>query len=66
MTKDENGKNSDANYQIKKESMSKVELMQIMRVMRVVSMVRLLSMMRMMNMMSLLQTKVRGWDMGSK
>ena len=63
MTKDENGKNSDANYQIKKESMSKVELMQIMRV---VSMVRLLSMMRMMNMMSLLQTKVRRWDMGSK
>ena len=63
MTKDENGKNSDANYQIKKESMSKVELMQIMRV---VSMVRLLSMMRMMNMMRLLQTKVRGWDMGSK
>ena len=61
--KDENGKNSDANYQIKKESMSKVELMQIMRV---VSMVRLLSMMRMMNMMSLLQTKVRRWDMGSK
>ena len=42
MTKDENGKNSDANYQIKKESMSKVELMQIMRVM---SMVRMLSMM---------------------
>ena len=63
MTKDENGTNSDANYQIKKASMSKVELMQIMRV---VSMVRLLSMMRMMNMMSLLQTKVRRWDMGSK
>ena len=63
MTKDENGKNRDANYQIKKESMSKVELMQIMRV---VSMVRLLSMMRMMNMMRLLQTKVRRWDMGSK
>ena len=63
MTKDENGKNSDANYQIKKESMSKVDLMQIMRVM---SMVRLLSMVRMMNMMRLLQTKVRRWDMGSK
>ena len=63
MTKDENGKNSDANYQIKKESISKVDLMQIMRVM---SMVRLLSMMRMMNMMRLLQTKVRRWDMGSK
>ena len=63
MTKDENGKNSDANYQIKKESMSKVDLMQIMRVM---SMVILLSMMRMMNMMRLLQTKVRRWDMGSK
>ena len=39
MTKDENGKNRDANYQNKKESMSKVDLMQIMRVVKVVRVV---------------------------